>query len=217
MNPWFVIEVVKEVRPRRSLKFTIEETTMKSEPILLRAAHWQIARRERGGRGHWSKRATVVGAVVCATLGTGIAVAAWSSSGVGASSAKAGVALGVTAGTATPSGTLLYPTGAASAPLAVTITNPNPYPVKVTNVTLAAQSAPATVVTPNNASCTTATALVSTSAVNVSNANLLSIPANSTATYTTPTNVVTMGLASDDGCQNATFTFANATVTASSG
>lgn len=171
--------------------------------------------RMRGPR-RWATRACVVTGALAVTLGAGVAFAAWSSNGSGTSSAKAGVAGGVTAGTATPSSTLLYPTGSASAPLAITINNPNPYPVKVSAISLAAQSAPASVVTPNNASCTTSTAHVTTSNVSVTGLSL-SIAAGGSTTYTTTGNVVSMATDSDDGCQNATFTFANATVTAASG
>lgn len=209
-------ELMKEVRPRRSLNFTTQEMTMNGTSLNLSAQLAAPSRRRQSGT-RWTRRMSVIGSALTVTLSAGIAFASWSSTGVGTSSAKAGAALALTAGTATPSGTLLYPTGAASAPLAVTITNPNPYAVKVTGVVLAAQSAPAGVSGANNASCTTATALVTTAAVNVTGANLLAIPANSTATYTTATNFVSMGTNSDDGCQNATFTFANATVTAVSG
>lgn len=173
--------------------------------------------RMRGPR-RWATRASVVVGALAVTLGAGVAFAAWSSNGSGTSSAKAGVAGGVTAGTATPSSTLLYPTGSASAPLAITINNPNPYPVKVSAISLGAQAQPASVSGANNASCTVTSAHVSIAAgaVNVTGLSL-SIPASGSTTYTTTGNVVTMATDSDDGCQNATFTFANATVTAASG
>ena len=155
--------------------------------------------------------------VVLASAGVSAAYAAWSINGLGAAGAKAGTAVALTATTSTPSGAstdLLYP--GLSNHLSVTITNPNPFSVRVASISLATQTAPTSVVSPANVSCTTLTALVTTSAVSLTG---LSIPiaANASATYVTTTSPVAMGLGSDDGCQGAAFTFPNATVTGASG
>ncbi|MFD5830824.1 hypothetical protein [Lentzea sp. NPDC060358] len=79
------------------------------------------------------RRGVIVLAVTTAVLGSGVAYAAWTSSGNGSATTKAGTAQApVVAGGAAPTG-LLYPgvTGEA----VVTVTNPNPYPVTVMSIT----------------------------------------------------------------------------------
>ena len=81
------------------------------------------------------RRVAVVAAGLAIFGGTGVAYAAWTSSGTGVATAKAGAALSPTTttvpGTAITTG-LLYPGLAGDA--VITVNNPNPYPVKVATV-----------------------------------------------------------------------------------
>lgn len=152
-------------------------------------------------RGITALRRTAVVAVTTVALLTagGIAFAAWSSSGAGNASAKAGSALPPTttqvADAALTSG-LLYPGGTGSAQ--ISITNPNPYSVKVSSV---AAGAAASVKTPGapGATCTTTGVTFSPQAPNTT------ISANTTVTLVM-NNAVSMDVTSDTGCQNAVFT-----------
>ncbi len=95
-------------------------------------------------RRRYVRRGVIVFAVATAALGSGVAYAAWTSSGAGTASTKAGTALApVVSGGAVATG-LLYPGGSGTA--VVTVANPNPYPVRVTSIA------------PNGAGCATFTA-----------------------------------------------------------
>ncbi len=141
------------------------------------------------------RRVVVVTAVVTATMGGGIAIAAWTSTGTGTAGAKAGTAAAPTTGTAdlTALAPLLYPgsTGAAR----ILVNNPNPYPVKVVSVT-------------GNGTPTGAGGIGTCANTGISwNAQIPTgntVPANGSATLTLP-GAVTMGSNVDDGCQGATF------------
>ncbi|MGW6935793.1 hypothetical protein ACWGE0_37460 [Lentzea sp. NPDC054927] len=83
-------------------------------------------------RRRYVRRGVIVFAVMTAALGSGVAYAAWTSSGTGSATTKAGTALApVVTGGAVTTG-LLYPGGSGSA--VVTVSNPNPYPVTVTSI-----------------------------------------------------------------------------------
>ena len=154
------------------------------------------------------RRVLVVTTVVGATLGGGIAVAAWTSSGSGTAGAKAGTAAAPTTGTllasAFTSG-LLYPGGPAG-DAKILVNNPNPYPVKVTGIT--GNGTP----TGSGGTGTCTTTGVSWTAQAPTSGN--SVPANGSATLTL-TGAVSMSTASDDGCQGALFAIP-VTVTVSS-
>jgi hypothetical protein len=79
-----------------------------------------------------SKRAAVVGVGIVGMLGASVAFAAWTTQGTGSGSATAGTdqALTVTVSPATG----LYPTGTTN--VAYTVTNPNSYPVTLSQTTL---------------------------------------------------------------------------------
>lgn len=90
-------------------------------------------------RRRYVRRGVIVFAVMTAALGSGVAYAAWTSSGTGSATTKAGTAQApVVSGGAVTTG-LLYPGGTGDA--VVTVSNPNPYPVIVTTV---APNGPAT-------------------------------------------------------------------------
>lgn len=145
------------------------------------------------------RRVLVVTTVVGATLGGGIAVAAWTSSGTGAATAKAGTATAPTttavAASAFTSG-LLYPGGPAGT-AKVLVNNPNPYPVVVTKV-LAGSG------TPTGSGGTGTCTQTGVSWVDQTPQSGNSVPANGSATLTLP-GAVSMGATSDDGCQGALF------------
>ena len=208
---------VRSLLPRRSFLSRESRNAMTdtNTTLLMRAARWQIARRERAGRGAWPKRAVVVGVTLAVTAGTGIAVAAWTASGTGTAAAKAGTSSAVTGvtTTTTTSGTLV-PGG--SVPLVVNIHNPNTFPVTVTAVTVSAGAPTGTVVGAANSSgtCTNANSAITTTAVNATGLSIV-VGAGGDNTYTTPTNVVSMATTSDNNCQSGTFTW-SATVTATS-
>ncbi|MFC5064195.1 hypothetical protein [Actinomycetospora atypica] len=150
------------------------------------------------GRARMSRRALVIAlAAVAAVLGAaGIAVAAWLFSGTGRPGVSAGTALAPTtttvAGSAVTSG-LLTPGTTGTA--VVTLTNPNPYRVRVTSI------APAGAVTASGGVGTCATTGVSFTAQTPP--TLLLVKGAST-TLTLP-GAVAMSTASESGCQGATF------------
>ncbi|MET8848965.1 hypothetical protein [Amycolatopsis sp. NPDC004625] len=154
------------------------------------------------------RRVLVVTTVVGATLGGGIAVAAWTSSGSGTAGAKAGTAAAPTAtallASAFTSG-LLYPGGPAG-DAKIVVNNPNPYPVKVTSIVANG--------TPTGSGGTGTCTTTGVAWVAQSPATGNSVPANGNTTLTL-SGAVTLSAASDDGCQGALFAIP-VTVTVSS-
>ncbi|GHG07145.1 MULTISPECIES: hypothetical protein [Amycolatopsis] len=142
------------------------------------------------------RRVLVVTTVVGATLGGGIAVAAWTSSGSGAANAKAGMAAAPTT-TAVPGSAfttgLLYPGGPAG-DAKIVVNNPNPYPVKVS--TIVANGTPAG--SGGTGTCTTTGVSWTAQSPNAP------VAAGGSTTLTL-TGAVAMSTASDDGCQGALF------------
>lgn len=154
-----------------------------------------------------------VSAVLAVLMGAGVAYAAWTATGTGTAGAKATTfqPLTVSAGTTTAQ---LYPGGSGDA--VVSITNPNPFAVKITQVSQ--DSTPGKFVSSDlSANCTDASGSTHPTGVTLTTATgtpLASVPANSTASITL-TGKVTMSAASDTGCQGATFAIP-VTVTATS-
>ena len=77
---------------------------------------------------NFTRRSTIAGVATLALVGTGIAFAAWTSTGTGSGTADATNAVDLTVNVGDASG--LYPTGSKTATF--TVTNPNPYAVKLT-------------------------------------------------------------------------------------
>lgn len=149
----------------------------------------------------------VVSATSLALVGGGVAVAAWTSSGDGTTTAKAGTASAPTTSTVEGSAIttgLLYPGGAAG-DAKITVNNPNPYPVKVSSVT---QHGTVTA-DGGTGTCTATGVSLGDQTPNTS------IGANDSATFTL-SNAATMSTESQDGCQGAVFTIP-VTVTVVSG
>ncbi|MFC5140676.1 hypothetical protein ACFPK1_20740 [Actinomycetospora rhizophila] len=162
-----------------------------------RRARWSSQRRLSWR--WWARRLPAVGVtgvVVAVLLGAGLASAAWLSSGGGTGSARGGQALPptttVVAGSAITTG-LLHP--GTSGDVKITVNNPNVYRVTVTSVS--PNGAP----TAAGGTGTCTTTGVTLAAVTPGAA----VPANGSATLTLA-GAASMSNASENGCQNATFT-----------
>ena len=141
-----------------------------------------------------SRHRVITAAIAVLVVGVvGLVYAAWVTSGTGSGYAKSTSAQNLTTTAVTPSATL-YP--GANGDVVVTINNPNPFPVQVTSVT----GNGAITGTGGTGTCTT-------TGVTFTNQTGLTINvAASSSTTSTLTGAAHMTNASDDGCQNATFT-----------
>lgn len=153
-----------------------------------------------------SKRASaVLGAAVAATLSAGIASAVWTSptgTGNGSATGYTAIKADVTART-TNTAEPLFP--GSSVTNTVTITNPNPYPIKVTAITPGSGNAAGGL----NSACLAGTVNVTGPASNAAGLpqndvdDTVAIPANGTGTYDV---TVTMASTANNACQGLTFT-----------
>jgi hypothetical protein len=128
-------------------------------------------------------------------LAAGIAYAAWTATGGGSGSAKATSAQALTTvdvSASTPA--TLYP--GATGDLQLRISNPNPYPVRVTGV-----SGSGTITSNAGAACNASTGVTFANQSGLS----LDVPASGAATFTL-SGTVSMSNASDNSCQGAVFT-----------
>jgi hypothetical protein len=142
-------------------------------------------------RTRYVRRGVIVFAVMTAALGSGVAYAAWTSSGNGSATTKAGTAQApVVSGGAVTTG-LLYPTGTASGTASVVVQNPNSYPVVVVNV---APNGPV----PAVGGCGQGTVTFTAQAPGTA------IAAGGTATITLPNSVAMLKTAAD-ACQGVEF------------
>jgi hypothetical protein len=140
------------------------------------------------------ERAVVTAALSLGLLGGGVAFAAWLTSGTGDLAGQAGAAVELVV-TPAPGSADLFPgsTGA----LAGTVTNPNSYPVTVTEVSyqeVAARSS-------NPATCPNGTVTLAAGAPTVT---ALTIGAGATAPIVLP-GALAMAADAPTGCQNQTF------------
>jgi hypothetical protein len=143
-----------------------------------------------------TKQRVVGGAVTVLVLGVvGLVYAAWTANGTGSGYAKAQTAQDLTTVDVSAStAATLYP--GATGNVEIRISNPNPYPVEVDDIT----GNGAITADAGHPGCTT----TGVSFTNQTNANI-DVPANG-ATTTTLTNAASMSNASSNGCQGATFT-----------
>lgn len=142
-------------------------------------------------RRRYVRRGVIVFAVMTAALGSGVAYAAWTSSGTGSATTKAGTAQApVVSGGAVTTG-LLYPTGTAIGTAVLEVGNPNPYPVRVISV---APNGPV----PASGTCPASTVSFAAQSPNTA------IAAGGTATVTLP-NSVAMIANADTTCQGKEF------------
>jgi hypothetical protein len=124
----------------------------------------------------------------------GAAYAAWTSNGSGSATAKAGTVSALTTSVATVTTGLLYP-GGPTGDVKITINNPNPFPVRVTQIN-------------GNGAITAAggTGACTTTGVTFTNqTGTFDVGASLSGTFTL-TGAASMSSASQDGCQNAVFT-----------
>ena len=149
------------------------------------------------------KRVSAIALFLAVALAGGVAAAAWLVTGTGAASSQAAsaVSLTVTAGSPTAS---LYPKPAAGyaspsvGAVVALVDNPNPFPVRLTNVTFGAVSA-----TPLAGRVCAASNVVAPAPVTL--ATPVTLPANSTATTVTVPGALEMIANADNGCQGASF------------
>ena len=140
------------------------------------------------------KRSGVVALIIVAMLGGGVAFAAWMVTGTGAVSGVAGTTVNFTVAATTPASSLLYPGGTAD--LAGTVTNPNGFPVRITQVTLQ---------TPTTGSGSCAASNI-TLPQTVITGLAIDVPANSATTVLTLPGAVSMIAAAAEGCKQVVFT-----------
>lgn len=139
------------------------------------------------------KRGTIVSAFVGLLLAAGVAFAAWTATGTGSGYAKATSAQPLTTVDVSASTTAtLYP--GATGDVYLRISNPNPYPVVVTDVT--GNGA----ITASNGSCN-ASSVTYTDQTGLT----LNVPASGAASFTL-SGAVQMSTAANDNCQGAVFT-----------
>jgi hypothetical protein len=137
----------------------------------------------------------IAGILAALLLGGGVAVALWSTTGIGTGSAKADTVQTATVTAATGTADL-YP-GFNGGDVYFTITNPNPFPVEFTSMTAG------TVVSSDPVNCPASNVTV-TGATGLS----LTVPANTTSATQSIADVVTMVLAAPNGCQGVSFSIA---------
>jgi hypothetical protein len=152
--------------------------------------------------GSKKKRIVLVAALAIAATAIGVAIAAWTTGGSGSGQAQAGSAVAMTLSAGTPSGSL-YPT--ASADVAATISNPNPYKVHVSSILLGAVNVDA-----GHSSCNLGSVSVTPSQDNSGSG--WDVPAKAGGVNgSLPVdlaNAISMSNAANDSCQGATFTVA---------
>jgi hypothetical protein len=143
----------------------------------------------------------ILGLVIAGSV-IGVAIAAWTTGGSGSGQASAGTAASMTISAGTPS-TSLYPT--ASADVAAVVSNPNPYKVHVSSVSLGAVT-----VDGGHSACNTGS--VSVTSPQDNGGAGWDVPAKSGAVNGSLNldlaNAISMSNAATDSCQGATFTVA---------
>jgi hypothetical protein len=148
------------------------------------------------------RRVVAASALVLGVSIIGVAIAAWTTGGSGSGQASAGSASSMTISAGTPSMSL-YPT--ASADVAATVSNPNPYKVHVSSVSLGAIS-----VDGGHSGCNTASLSVTSPQNNGGSG--WDVPAKSGGVDGSLgidlANAISMSNAANDSCQGATFTVA---------
>jgi hypothetical protein len=148
------------------------------------------------------KRRVAVAVLVIAGSVAGVAIAAWTTGGSGSGQASAGTASSMAISAGTPSSSL-YPT--ASADVAASVSNPNPYKVHVSSIALGAVT-----VDGGHSGCNTASVTVTSPQDNGGSG--WDVPAKSGGVNGTLAldlaNAISMSNAANDSCQGATFTIA---------
>ncbi len=143
------------------------------------------------------KKVVVASVTIVAFVAVGVGIAAWSVTGSGTGYAKASTASALTLADATALTTAnLYP-GSTAGTVKLKVSNPNPFPVRITAV-----SGSGTITSDQGAACNAATGVAF---VNQSGLTL-DLAANATnQELTLAAGSVTMSNASDNSCQGAVF------------
>jgi len=144
------------------------------------------------------RRALLIVLALVAVVVAGVAIAAWSTSTSGNAYSKASTATALTLSDASASTSGdLYPGGTGD--LKLKVANPNPFPVRITAVSLTSGGT----ITSNVGACNTAG-----HGVTFTNQSGLTIDlaANAAATVVTVAGSVHMASSSDNSCQGAIFT-----------
>lgn len=140
------------------------------------------------------KKGSVTAIFLGVMLAASVAFASWLATGTGNGYAKATSAQNLTTSAATPTADL-YPGGTGN--LKITINNPNPYPVLVTQIARTGGA----ITSDAGAACDASTGVSMSTPQTVS----ISVAAGGSTT-TTLTGVMSMTNSSDTTCQGATFT-----------
>jgi hypothetical protein len=144
-----------------------------------------------------SRKLLLVLAAVAALVVSGALYAAWSTGGSGNGYAKATTAQSLTLSDASASTTAdLYP--GATGTVKLRVTNPNPFPVRITSV---AKQSGGTITSDKGAACNASTGVTFTDQTGLT----LDLAAGATSTFTL-SGAVSMSNASDNTCQGAIFT-----------
>jgi hypothetical protein len=148
------------------------------------------------------RKLTLLAILAVAAAAIGVAFAAWTTGGSGSGQAQAGSATSMTISAGTP-GSSLYPT--ASSDVAATISNPSPYKVHVSSISLGAVSVDA-----GHSGCNLGSVTVTSPQDNGGSG--WDVPAKSGGVNGSLnvdlTNAISMSNAANDSCQGATFTVA---------
>ena len=135
----------------------------------------------------------LVGVPLVGVLATA-SYAAWTTNGSGSASAKAGTSTALTTSAVAVTTGLLYPNGP-TGDVKITVNNPNPYAVRITQI-----AGSGTVTAAGGTGTCTTTGVTFTT-----QNGTFDVAANNSATFTF-TGAASMSNASENGCQNATFT-----------
>jgi hypothetical protein len=142
------------------------------------------------------RKAFVVLALLLSTVAVSAVIAAWVTNGSGPGYAKAQTASNLTLSDASASTTAdLYPGATGSVKLKVT--NPNPFPVRITSVAKQASA----ITSDKGAACDASTGVTFSDQTGLA----LDVAAGATTTLTLA-NAISMSNASDNSCQGAVFT-----------
>jgi hypothetical protein len=146
------------------------------------------------GRRH-KRRWTFLATLVLGAVIAGVAVGAWTISGSGSGYAKAGVATGLTLNDASGATVAdLYP--GVTGTVKLNVTNPNAFPVRITNVT-----GTGAITSDKGAACNAATGVTFTNQTGLT----LDLAAGATSAFTL-SGAAAMSNSSDNTCQGAVFT-----------
>jgi hypothetical protein len=142
------------------------------------------------------RKAFVVLALLLSAVAASAVIAAWVTNGTGPGYAKAQTASNLTLSDASASTTAdLYPGATGSVKLKVT--NPNPFPVRITSVAKQASA----ITSDKGAACDASTGVTFSDQTGLA----LDVAAGATVTLTLA-NAISMSNASDNSCQGALFT-----------